>query len=319
MKAKEEQTAGVSKTTEPLKSEAAVMVSNMPLLDHLEKIVALSLKKGFSANFFERAKPHLEVAASMLQLTNTQAALFAHLMNLCDNESIEMSDIAGSIKCNNIQLVKYMDDFEELERKYFIRCRRQVNEYKKRKEIPTYRVPVEVIEAVRKGTRFIPPDYKNLSIKKFFTVLGNLFEQRIEGELALESFVNEVHDLTNNNMQLDFCKKLKWYQFDMAEVILLLCFCDLYVNNDDDMISMHDLEGIYPKDISEVHYDLDMDLDMIKMVNCGLIENVNNDGFGDSEFFHLSEKAKNELLVELNLKNKIKRANLIKSSGIATK
>jgi hypothetical protein len=53
MNAKIEQTADASKTTESLQSEASVMAANMPLLDHLEKIVALSDESGFSTDFFE--------------------------------------------------------------------------------------------------------------------------------------------------------------------------------------------------------------------------------------------------------------------------
>jgi hypothetical protein len=232
-----------------------------------------------------------------------------------------MNDIAESIKCNKIQLVKYMDDFEELERKQFIRCRRRVNEYRKRKEMPTYRVPVEIIEAVRKGNVFVPPDYKNLTIRIFFSVLRDLIEQRKEGELTFTAFVDEISDLLNNNMHLEFCKKIKWYQLDQPDATLLLQFCDLYVNNDDDMISIHDLEGIQDD-------ELDFDIIMRElytgesrlMEHDGLIENKNNDGLADPDYFHLTEKAKNELLAELNLKNNIHRGkNVIKASGIAAK
>jgi SpoVK/Ycf46/Vps4 family AAA+-type ATPase len=46
----------------------------------------------------------------------------------------------------------------------------------------------------------------------FLNILGDLFEQRNEGELTFEALVDETRDLINNNMQLEFCRKIKWYQ-----------------------------------------------------------------------------------------------------------
>jgi SpoVK/Ycf46/Vps4 family AAA+-type ATPase len=243
-------------------------------------------------------------------------------MNLSDNKSIEMNDIAGSLKCNKIQLLKYMDDFDELERKQFIRCRRSVNGRKNRKEAPTYRVPMEVIEAIRKGIVFIPPVYKNISIENLFDALDELMQKRIDGELAFEPFINETRDLINNNMHLEFCRKIKWYQLDEHDVTTLFRFCDLYVNQDDDKVGMHDLEDIYD-DRRNFRHMVEQRLvsgDSCLIKQHGLIENVNEDGLADPGFFHLTEKAKNELLSELDLKNNMKKVNnLIKVSGIAKK
>ncbi|MDR2020157.1 MAG: ATP-binding protein, partial [Treponema sp.] len=289
--------------------------------DHLEKIVEHSKETGFNDDFFKKSRQSLEAAASVLKLTQTQTALFAHFFNQCDDENIRMSEIAESLKCSKIRLVKYMDDFDVLENRKLIKCRRNVNERRNREEMPSYRVPMEVIQSIRKGISYTPQDNKNLSIERFFDILGELFEQRTEGELTYESLVNETRDLINDNMQLEFCRKIKEYHLDEYCAVLFLRFCDLYVNNDDDRVGMHDLEDVYE---SRHHFHQIERLlksgESELTEDFGLIENVNDDGLGDPEYFHLTNKAKDEFLSELNLnRKKAGNKNMVKAKSIAPK
>jgi hypothetical protein len=293
----------------------------MTLLDHLEKIVTLSKEMDFGADFFEKAKQPIEEVASVLNLTQTQTALFAHFMNQCDDEHIQLKEIAESLKCSKIRLMKYMDDFEVLEKRQLIKCRRSINDRRNREEMPAYRVPVEVIRSIRKGIAYVPPDYKNLSIEEFFDVLGGFFEQRTEGELTCDALVNETRDLLNDNMQLEFCRKIKWYEFDRYTVILFLRFCDLYVNDDDDRVGMHDLDNIYES--RHTFHEIERSLksgESYLMNDLGFIENVNDDGLADHEYFHLTDRAKNELLADLNLNKKNAGGkNIVKAESITPK
>jgi AAA+ superfamily predicted ATPase len=180
---------------------------------------------------------------------------------------------------------------------------------------------MEVVQSIRKGISYTPPEYKNLSIENFFDLLGELFEQRTEGELTYATLVNETRDLINDNMQLEFCRKFKFYQFDEYSAILLLRFCDLYVNDDDDCVGLHDINDIYQSrhefhDIERLLKSGKLDL----VEDFGLVENVNNEGLADTEFFHLTEKGKNELLSELKLyKKSVKDKNMVKAEKITPK
>jgi SpoVK/Ycf46/Vps4 family AAA+-type ATPase len=53
-------------------------------------------------------------------------------MNQCDDEHIQLKEIAESLKCGKIRLMKYMDDFETLEKRQLIKCRRSVNDRRNR-------------------------------------------------------------------------------------------------------------------------------------------------------------------------------------------
>jgi hypothetical protein len=56
----------------------------LTLLDHLEKLVVLTGKKGLTESYFDKADEHIQAVANKLSITKTQAVIFAHFMNLCD-------------------------------------------------------------------------------------------------------------------------------------------------------------------------------------------------------------------------------------------
>jgi RNA-binding protein YhbY len=273
----------------------------LSLLDHLEKIVTLVGKKGLTRAFFEKANEHIHAVANTLHVSEMQAIIFAHFMNLCDDDSINMGQIAESLRCNKIRLVKFMDDFDELEKKRLIRCRRTVNERRRNTDMPSYRVPAEVISAVRKGIEYKNEKKTNLTIEVFFEELEDLFAQRSSGELSFSSFLNDTRDLENDNTHLNFVKTMKRYQFKCADAVLLLRFCDLFVNNDDDAVGCHDFADIFED--NNTFHSIERELKSGKnyLMELGLVENVNNNGMGDAQYFHLTGKAKEDLLKELKI------------------
>ena len=90
------------------------------LLEYIEKIIALANKHNLREAFFERAKPYLEAVASVLRITETRAALFSLVLEFSDEEAVSVGAIAKAMQCGKIQMLKYMDDFEALEKKYLI-------------------------------------------------------------------------------------------------------------------------------------------------------------------------------------------------------
>jgi hypothetical protein len=63
------------------------------LLDHLEKIVTLTGKKGLTESYFEKADGHIQAVANILNISNMQAVIFAHFMNLCDDQAIHINEM----------------------------------------------------------------------------------------------------------------------------------------------------------------------------------------------------------------------------------
>jgi hypothetical protein len=268
------------------------------LLAAIDKIVKISSQeKGLGEAFFNKAGPYVSYAAQKLSLTPIQAVLFSHFLNKCNHQSIQMDDIAKSVKCGNIQLIQYMNDFDELEKKKLICCRRDARTV-------SYRVPLEVINAIRKHEEFKPAIYRNISIDELFAAIETLFEERNDNELTFEGLTAELRSLITDNPHLQFSRMIKSYQLDDDDLVLLVYFCLLFVNNGDDSIGFYDFEDIYEhrsmfRQIKRMLKDGDHTL-----MEKGLVENTYDNGFGDRESFKLTDKTKDELLAELNINHR---------------
>jgi hypothetical protein len=289
-------------------------VANIHLLEHIERIVKLSGKKGLSEEYFSKARNHIECVARKLHLTSMQTVLFAHFLNRSDNQTILPENIAESLNCSNIQIIRYMNEFDELEKKKLICCCRG-------NRIVSYRVPIDVINALRKDEEYKPADHRNISITEFFTVIENLFAQRLENEMTFANLIEELKNLIDINMQLHFCQKIKDFDIDDTEMALLVFFCLLYVNNNDDHIGFHDIEDMYDDRYMFRNVMDSLNEGYNELLERHFIENSNSDGFGDRECFKLTDMTKNELLDELNIKQRLgnPRKGLLLASTITEK
>jgi len=267
-------------------------VKGKSILDHIEKIVEISTKKGIEKCLTE-GKKHIDYVSKKLGINQIQAVLFSHFIEKCD-DSIKLKEIAETIKCNNIKIIKYMNECEELEKKKLIRCIR--NRYG-----ISYRIPHNVLDSLRKKNEFIPEKIDNLSISKFFVFLERIFEEKEDDELNYDTMKIEIIDLINKNMHLLFCKKIMSFKLDEDDFILLIRFCHLFGTNNDDHIFIRDIDFLFDDFIAQsVIWDLKHGCHLL--IRKELIQNNRNKGFLDTDSWKLSDTAKKELLSELKEK-----------------
>jgi hypothetical protein len=169
-----------------------------------------------------------------------QAVLFSQLFGHYDNNSMNHEDMAKLLKCTPVKLLHYMNDLEELQKKRLV-------EVKMRRDYSAFRIPMEVVDALRKKDEFVQESHRNISIDEFFGILEDLFDQFDDDGMSCEGIRGEAMELLEQNPQLLFCRKIMNCKFSQDEVLLLLCFCHLYVNNQDDNIGFHDIEFLYDK------------------------------------------------------------------------
>jgi len=267
-------------------------VKGKSILDQIEKIVEISTKYGIEKSL-SMGKKYLDYVTKKLGINPIQAVLFSHFMEKCNDSTIMLSEIAKTIKCSNIKIIKYMNECEELEKKKLIRCSRGSDGI-------SYRIPRNVWDSLRKNDEFRPEKMDNLSILKFFVTLEQLFEERSNNELTYDAMVTEIKDLINQNMHLLFCKKIMSYNFcDNDALVLLVCFCHLFGNNNDDNIGAHDIRFLYDEKFvfSEIKESLVQGNH--HLIESKFIEYTNNNGFVNTDSWKLSDMAKKELLSEL--------------------
>jgi ATP-dependent 26S proteasome regulatory subunit len=285
---------------------------DMDILDHIEKIVETSKKTGIE-KCLSNEKKHLDYIAKKLSISHLQALLFSHFMEKSYDNRIEIDEIAESIKCSKVKILKYINECEELEKKKLIRCSRDTDSI-------TFRVPRDVKDSLRKFNEFKPEKNENLTIDKFFTVLEKLFEERSKNELTFEALCIELLDIINQNMHLEFCKKIVHYDFHVDDKVLLICFCHLFGNNSQDYIDIDDLDFLYEEKTQTKILNRALTKGNHPLINSKIIVYNNNNGFMDSESWRLSDTAKKELLSELDHKaNHGYKKNLMSFADIKPK
>ena len=305
-------TIKTGKSSVETESKNEMSIKDMDILDHIERVVEISQKTGIEM-CLSKGKQHLNYITEKLGISPLQAVLFSHFIERSADNEIHISEIAESIKCSKIRIIKYINECEELEKKKLIRCSRNEGGI-------FFRVPCEVRDSLRKLNGFTPEKNENISIGKFFTVLERLFEERGNHELSHETLILELLDLINLNMHLEFCKKIMSYNLNESDLLLLICFCHLAGNNNDDNIGSHDIEFLYENRGEFVLTKRGLCEGYHTLISDKFMEYNNDNGFLDSESWKLSDTAKKELLSELNLKGKHNyQKNLIMFNAINQK
>ena len=286
----------------------------MDLLTAVEHIVDKAKGTGLSPEFYRKAARYIKYVADKMELTREQAVMMALFIDNSDDTSITMRDMGRFLECRTTRILKYMSTIDELEKKELVRCNRGSHQF-------SYRVPIEVLEAFKINEKFEPKECTGLSCMELFGELEDIFELRNENELTYENMVEKINHLFECNKQLLYVQKVLSYALEDYDKMLLILFSHLFVNNTDDNIRFHDLDFLYEKWLwNRVKSHLNRG-DHVLMEN-KMIEYNNSDGFVDRESFRMSDTAKRELFVELNLASlnqKSKRNDVVKCEDITPK
>ena len=286
----------------------------MDLLTAVEHIVDKAKGTGLSPEFYRKAARYIKYVADKMELTREQAVMMALFIDNSDDTSITMRDMGRFLECRTTRILKYMSTIDELEKKELVRCNRGSHQI-------SYRVPIEVLEAFKINEKFEPKECTGLSCMELFGELEDIFELRNENELTYENMVEKINHLFECNKQLLYVQKVLSYGLEDYDKMLLILFSHLFVNNTDDNIRFQDLDFLYEKWLwNRVKSHLNRG-DHVLMEN-KMIEYNNSDGFVDRESFRMSDTAKRDLFVGLNLASlnqKSKRNDVVKCEDITPK
>ena len=274
--------------------------NNMPktILEHIECIVELSENSGFNKEFFQKAKKSINFVAKKMRLTINQAVLFAIFIEKSDDHFIHASSFSKHTGCRLVRILSLMSDIDELEKRHFVRCSRNDEQI-------SYRVPMDVINALKQNIVYIPESTQNLTTKDLFKHINRLFSERADREISFDSLLKELRSLLEDNSSLTFYQQIKEYEkicINEDIFMFLLFFCHRFANSGDDCVSLDEFEDIY--DESWIFRGLKSDLQngRCELLENNILEYSNNNGFGDKEYFKISANAKEKLFVDLDIK-----------------
>ena len=271
--------------------EAKKEMKDMNLLEAMEHIVALAKGSELSDEFYNKADEYICFVADKLQLSKRQSVMLSLFVDKSDNRSILASDIAEFLQCTTIQIIKCMNDVDELVHREYIIKRKDDRQL-------SFRVPIDIVEAFRHNETFIAKPKTNLSTSELMMELEEIFKTRDDNELTYEQTAGKINNLLEANAGLLFVQELKRLNLIDDEKMLLILFCHLFINNEDDEIRFYDIKFLYnSKRWNRIKHSLNINVHPLQRK--GLIEFVNDNGMADCEAFRLTRKAKRELLSEL--------------------
>ena len=291
----------------------------LTLLAAIEQIVELSEGSNLSDEFYRKAGRYINYVCRKLSVSKVQAVMLALFVDNSNDYRIQLKQLASHLKCRNVSIMKYGKDIEDLAKRKLICCRRD-------RDSITYRIPLEVIEAFSRNEAYVPAEPKNLTCDELFGEIETLLDSRNSDELSYDGLVHELSTLFGNNGNLEFVQELRKYELfgdgGISPVgVLFIYMASQLVNDDDDKIVPHQFEDLFNTKSTARRLKSELAHNVSELQEAGLVEFANDDGFADRNAYRLTDKAKREMLAELdiNTARKVSPKELVRHGDIAEK
>ena len=258
----------------------------MTQFEAIECVVRNAEESELSAQFFKHVDSSLKTIADKQRLTTNQALMLCLIMNYCDNSNIRLGDLANLTGVSTVYLLKYLGDIDELVARRFIRRVHLQNG-------ESYSIRYEVITALKQDKAFEVEKHCGISCEKLFDIIGNIVNEHDEYENKRGLVMNLLHD----NPHLKVTQVIKGYQLSDDDTMLLMLFCHLLINNENDIVQMDDIENFGDEDQFRSWRHLlsreEHPLQHKKLIEFGPVGSMI-----DIRYYHLTDKAKCDLLGE---------------------
>ena len=272
----------------------------MNTLNHFEKINDLLGEKGLCNNFFLAAQEHIDAVSGLLHTSPAQTAILALFLDHFGEYSVPVEELATTLKCKKMQLIRYMDDIDELKHKKLIRETTSSGDHSKDSRVE-YTIPLDVINSLRKDVEYKIKPIDNLSPNDFFNCVDDLLSALIDDDLDRRDFYYELKELYDHNKEICFVKKQHEHKLDDTSTLIMLNLCCALVSRDVEKMEMADFNQILR------HYEFrdfqrglkSQEHDLYKK---GFVQFDFQKGFINTEYCHLSKKAKDEFLADIVFK-----------------
>lgn len=266
------------------------------ILEALETVVENAEDSKLSDEFFKNNREAIEYACKRLKLSPRQVVFLALFIDENDDQNVSISKIAKFVGCRPMHLLQMAGELEELEKRRYIRI---INSSK----FSTYRVPKEVVKALTRNEPYLYRRPIASDLTTFFDAFKNLLKEKDKNELDYNSIKEQTRQLLDCIPESSLTKGLKRYKLDDDRALLFIYMAYLLVDDCNEEIYFYEIENLYDDD--EIPYWCKSGLRHRNSVlfQHKLIENAFEEGMGRSDAFKLSEKAKYELLADLNLKD----------------
>lgn len=263
------------------------------LLEAIERVVELSKDSKMSNDFLLAASPEIGLLADSYGITEQQAVLFCICMERGPRR-VDYDDFARHLDMSNIRVLSYASDIDALVRRRLLRYR-DVNDE------DSFDVYQPVIKALKRDEAYQLPPRKGLDCNELFDQLNMLYDDLSNDAITPDDLLAELETLLADNPQIGMVKHLRELHLGGENLLLLLLFCHLLINNDDNDIRLNQLEGVFSEKAAFTRAKGELRRAEHRLMQRGLIEHRSVDGIADTNSYCLTVHAKRTLLAEMKL------------------
>ena len=289
----------------------------LTLLMAVNCIVTLAEDSELSSSFFEKADRFITYFSERQGITKIQAVLLALFIesSAAGNKS-DFSDVANYLNCNNVQVLQYRGEVDELVRKGMLRMiKNNMN------RSYDYTVTQGFLENLAKNEPYQRKSYKNATGIQFFQYFYDITHLRYEDELSSELMLEEIERLMDDNPDLSYVKVLRGTGMSAASKAVVTHMCRHLVLGGTVNIPMSHLVFLFDEQHQKYDFDRAMSDGRHYLVREGWVENAFSEGFREKDEYQLTAKAKEVLLqdYDIKLQDNNKGCDVIQNDGITEK
>ena len=288
----------------------------LTMLSAVNGIVTLAEDSRLKPSFFEKGDRFITYLSERQGITKIQAVLLSLFIesSAAGNKS-DLSDIAGYLDCNSVQVLQYKSEVDELVRKGMLRMiKNNMNgSY-------DYAVSSSFLENLSRNEIFQRKSYKGATGIQLFQYFYDITHLRYVDELSSELMFEEIRRLMDENPELPYVKALRGTGMSNECEAIVTHMCRHLVLSGTNSLPMNHLVFLFDNQHEKYDFDRAMSEGRHPLIKNGWVENAFSEGFKDKEEYQLTAKARETLLQGYDFKwNESKGCDVIQSGDITAK
>ncbi len=285
------ETKKTAKTTGKRSSKKAL--KPLTLIDAIETVIDKSKDSQLKATQLKGASREIKYLAKSYGISETQAVLFCIAMAKGPHR-IDLDDLARHLNINSIRMLQYGDEINALIRRRLIR-------YRDARDEDQFDIYPPVIKALKHNSVYTLAPRTGLTCEEVIEHLNSLFTDMYEDAITGDEAIEESARLLNDNGHIGFSKEVHALKLPKREQGILVYFCHLLINKQDDDIRITQLDDLICNKSEFQKIKRGFRTGEHVLFEMGLLEHGCVDGIADNSRYKLTNSAKRTLLAELDV------------------
>ncbi|MCQ2345774.1 MAG: ATP-binding protein [Paludibacteraceae bacterium] len=277
--------------------EDSKKIPDMNILELVEEVSNIVRKSGGIEERYEEYHPYCEELSARLALTEQQAYWLSIFVSMSDDNHIMVRDLANFIDCSSIRVQAKWENIEALVRAGYIRPN-QID------ATSAFCVPEKVMNSLRHNQAVPKVNIAGLSSEQLMDCFMDKLAQRDNGYIDYDSFWMEISDLMTANPDLPFVKQYRKYNLSAFDGLILIITASFCASIGNERVGFGEIMDILPEHKIARVAMRQIERDQHELQKRNLIENQCEEGQVNSQIWHLTDSAKEELLPDIECINR---------------